>query len=120
MMLWYIRLAILIALLTVKSVSAFARDDGRYSQTDPEIKAWVHGLKDKNGAGCCDTADGYPAEVDWDTDTGRYRVRIDGEWYVVPDDAVLEEPNRIGYATVWYWHKDGVPQIRCFLPGGGT
>jgi hypothetical protein len=104
--------------------SAYAHDGGRHSKTDPAIKAWIKALTDKNGNGCCDTADGYPAEVEWDTDTGHYRVRIDGVWYDVPDEALIEKPNRLGYAMVWYYpshEADGrlVPKIRCFLPGAG-
>jgi hypothetical protein len=105
-------------------VSAYAHDDGRHSKVDPAIKAWIKALTDKNGNGCCDTADGYPAEVEWDTDTGHYRVRIDGAWYDVPDEALIEKPNRLGYAMVWYYpshEADGrlVPKIMCFLPGAG-
>jgi hypothetical protein len=51
-------------------------------------------------------------------------VRIEGEWYVVPDEAVIDEPNKRGYAMSWYWPSwelDGrmIPHIRCFLPGPG-
>lgn len=100
---------------------AASRDlDGRYANNPPGIKEWIRGLKDKNGQGCCDTADGYPAEVEWDNDTGKYRVRIDGEWYVVPDAALIDNvPNLLGYATVWYWRENGKPKIRCFIPGAG-
>jgi hypothetical protein len=102
---------------------AHARDDGRFRNIDPEIKAWVKGLTDKHGEGCCDTADGYPAEVEWDNDTGKYRVRLDGQWYDVPDDAVIEQPNRLGYAVVWWYQTHNghqlVPKIKCFLPGAG-
>jgi hypothetical protein len=105
-------------------VAARAHDDGRYSKVDPAIKAWIKALTDKKGNGCCDTADGYPADVEWDTDTGHYRVRIDGAWYDVPDEALIDKPNRLGYAMVWYYpnyEADGrlVPKIRCFLPGAG-
>ena len=78
-------------------------------------------LKDKNGAGCGDTADGYPAEAEWDTAGEHYKVRIDGAWYVVPDAAVVTEPNKLGYAVVWVWHDfEGKLKIRCFIPGGGV
>ena len=34
---------------------------------DPEIRDWVKDLKNKIGGPCCDTADGFPVEVDgWD------------------------------------------------------
>jgi hypothetical protein len=91
---------------------------------DPAIRQWVQGLKDKAGKGCCETADGHPAEYEWDMSGNRYKVRIEGEWWVVPAEAVIEEPNRLGYATVWYWttwELDGqkLQHIRCFLPGPG-
>ena len=57
----------------------------------------------------------------WDSQEGHYRVRIYGEWFVVPDAAVVTEPNRFGPAVVWpYNDRYGNTQIRCFLPGAGT
>ena len=51
---------------------------------------------------CCAFADGVSLQdVDWDTQDGHYRARIQGEWIVVPDDAVVTEPNRFGPAVVW-------------------
>jgi hypothetical protein len=115
--------AIVAAVLLYLTFGAVARDDGRYQNVDPNIKTWIRGLTDKKGNGCCDTADGYPAEVEWDNDSGSYRVRIDGQWHVVPDDAVIETPNRLGYAMVWYYHSHNghqfILKIRCFLPGAG-
>jgi hypothetical protein len=48
-------------------------------------------------------------------------VRIDGEWVVVPDNAVITEPNRVGRTMVWPI-RDGVGglYIRCFMPGSMT
>jgi len=118
------RLTTVFAALLYLTSSAMAHDNGRYSKVDPGTKAWVQGLTDKNGIGCCDTADGYPAEVEWDSDTGHYRVFIAGQWLDVPDEALIEKPNRLGYAVVWYYPSyevDGrmTPKIRCFLPGAG-
>jgi hypothetical protein len=101
-----------------------ARDYRQYRNVDPAIRDWVQGLKDKTGEGCCDTADGQPAEYEWDIAANRYRARIEGEWYDVPDDAVITGPNKLGYATVWtwwVWDYDGkkTHHIRCFLPGPG-
>jgi hypothetical protein len=103
---------------------ASARDYGRYSDTDPKLRKWIEELKDKAGRSCCETADGHPAEYDWDMAANRYRVRIEGEWVDVPPESVIEEPNRLGYATVWYWiiwEVDGKESfhITCFLPGPG-
>src|SRR5947207_3668881 len=107
--------------LVLASVATYARDNGQYTEVSPDIKRWVEGLTDSQGRGCCATADGFrPEEVEWDTAENSYRVRIDGKWFVVPDAAVIKEPNRIGYAIVWYYVDTGRLYIRCFLPGSGA
>jgi hypothetical protein len=111
-------------LSVVATTDTSARDYGQYRDVDPAIREWVQGLKDKTGQGCCATADGHPAEYEWDTAGNRYKVRIEGQWYDVPAEAVVDEPNKLGYATVWYWwswERDGKKtyHIRCFLPGPG-
>jgi hypothetical protein len=113
-----------VVLSVVAITDASARDYGQYRDVDPAIREWVQGLKDKSGQGCCATADGHPAEYEWDTAGNRYRVRIEDEWYDVPAEAVVDEPNKLGYATVWYWWSwelDGKKtfHIRCFLRGPG-
>ena len=97
----------------------YARDDGRYA--NGPLKAWFDQLASGKGL-CCSFADGVSVEnVDWDTQNGRYRVRIQGQWLVVPDTAVVTEPNKYGPAVVWpYQDANGATQIRCFLPGAGA
>ncbi len=96
-----------------------ARDDGRFAGSP--LKTWFDQLASGKGL-CCSFADGVSVQnVDWDTQNGRYRVRLDGKWIVVPDDAVVTEPNRFGQAVVWpYQDASGVTQIRCFIPGTGA
>lgn len=99
---------------------ALARDDGRYAQSP--LKQWFNSLKNKLNQPCCDTADGLRLDdIDWETTNGRYRVRIEGQWHDVPDDAVLDQPNKYGPAMVWPT-KDaaGRLQIRCFIAGALT
>ena len=53
------------------------------------------------------------------------RVRIEGLWWDVPEDAVVAGPNRAGRTMVWpvyYRQLDKVLRIevRCFLPGSMT
>jgi hypothetical protein len=98
-----------------------ARDDGRYASENPELHKWFDQLASAKGL-CCSFADGVSVEnVDWDTQNGRYRVRLQGQWVVVPDAAVVTEPNRFGPAVVWpYQDGEGATQIRCFLPGAGA
>jgi len=101
------------------SSNVFARDDGRYA--NEPLHAWFDQLASGKGL-CCSFADGVRVEnVDWDTQEGRYRVRIRGEWIFVPENALVTEPNRFGPAVVWpYMDSDGATQIRCFLPGAGA
>ena len=107
--------------LVLASVGTQARDNGQYSQVSPDIKKWVEGLTDRQGRGCCATADGFrPDEVDWDIAENSYRVMIGGKWFTVPDGAVIKETNRIGYALVWCYISNGSVFIRCFLPGSGA
>lgn len=125
------------------SCPAHARDDGRFANSP--LKSWFDKLASGNGL-CCSFADGMKIEdVDWDTggqianadDTAplHYRVRIckvlvpgetwndckQKDWIVVPDSALVTEPNRFGPAVVWpYVDAAGVTQIRCFIPGAGA
>jgi len=110
---------------------AAARDDGRY--TDEPLHAWFDQLARGRGL-CCSFADGFSIQdVDWDTqcervggrreqtEICRYRVRLYGEWLLVPENAVVTEPNKFGPAVVWpYTDTNGATQIRCFLPGAGA
>jgi hypothetical protein len=96
---------------------AEARDpDGRYA--DSPLKQWFDGLKSQQGP-CCSFADGVSvSDVDWDTQEGHYRVRLDGRWIIVPDEALVRAPNRFGPAVVWpYKGRGGETLIRCFIPG---
>jgi hypothetical protein len=96
-----------------------ARDDGRYANS--ALKPWFDQLASGKGL-CCSFADGVKVEnVDWDTQDGRYRVRVNGQWVVVPDSALVTEPNKFGPAVVWpYQDGNGATQIRCFMPGAGA
>ena len=116
-------------LLGVSIHAAIARDlDGRFAASP--LKPWFDTLASQKGL-CCSFADGLTIEdVDWDTATVAdggaiahvvYRVRINGQWIVVPPEAVVTEPNKFGRAVVWpYVDAAGVTQIRCFIPGAGT
>jgi hypothetical protein len=104
---------------------------------DPETRDWVIGLRNKVGSPCCDTADGFPVEVDgwdmagtvddtsgmtaWEASDARsgYRVRLsDGKWHDVPNFALIDpKTNKLGYAVVWL--NPMSLSVRCFLPGSG-
>ena len=112
-------LAILALYVTTLTSNQLNARDGRFANSP--LKEWFDRLASKNGL-CCTFADGVGVQdVDWDTQDGHYRVRLYGQWLVVPDDAVVTEPNRFGPAVVWpYNDRDGSTRIRCFIPGAGT
>lgn len=99
--------------------SLYAHDNGQFAASN--LKPWFDKLASGKGL-CCSFADGFKIDdVDWDTQGGSYRVRIKGQWIVVPDNAVVTEPNKYGPAVVWpYQDAAGVTQIRCFIPGSGA
>ena len=107
--------ALLVASLLLCTHSALARDDGRYS--DSPLKPWFDSLRSHLGP-CCSDADGViVADPDWESHQGHYRVRLDGQWIEVPDEAVITEPNRAGRTMVWPVRTAFGISIRCFMPG---
>src|SRR5215831_16485377 len=103
---------------------ADARDlDGRYAGSP--LKEWFDSLRSSKGP-CCSDADGTAlSDIDWETKDGHYRVRIEGKWWDVPDEAVIREPNRAGRTMVWpvyYGSRNETIRvdIRCFMPGTMT
>ena len=111
-----IRAATLIELL-VWHFAAHAHDQSR-----PELNSCFESLKSGKGP-CCSHADGTAlSDIDWEVRNGHYRVRIQGEWWDVPDEAVIKEPNRAGRTMVWphySWALDKLLRvdILCFMPG---
>jgi len=97
--------------------AAHAHDHSR-----PELNSWFEGLKSGKGP-CCSGADGTAlSDADWEVRDGHYRVRIQRQWWDVPEQAVIKEPNRAGRTMVWpvYEWTDGKSlriDIRCFMPG---
>ena len=93
---------------------ALAHDPSR-----PELNTWFDQLASKRGS-CCSMTDGETvADPDWESKDGHYRVRLDGKWIDVPDDALITEPNLVGRTMVWpmpQFEGDAI-KIRCFMPG---
>lgn len=109
----------ILLMLPLASGPGAARDpDGRYANSP--LKQWFDSLRSGKGP-CCSDADGYAlSDVDWESGNGHYRVRIEGEWYDVPEDAVITEPNRVGRTMVWPIRGYHGMTIRCFMPGSMT
>ncbi|MHC2621478.1 hypothetical protein ACVIW2_003510 [Bradyrhizobium huanghuaihaiense] len=110
-----LRRALLVAPLVLSAGSALGRDDGRYA--DSPLKPWFDSLRSHLGP-CCSDADGFAvSDPDWESHDGHYRVRLDGQWVDVPDEAVITEPNRAGRTMVWPVKTAFGISIRCFMPG---
>jgi hypothetical protein len=103
--------------------SSHGEDRGQYPKTDPEIKKWINGLTDKRKQNCCSVADGFSLETaSWRIGVNSYFVTINGVEYRVPDDAIVNAPNRpreLGAAMVWPATdiRGRITGIRCFLVG---
>jgi hypothetical protein len=110
-------LAVLLSIISAQLVHA--RDpDGRYANSP--LKQWFDSLRSGKGP-CCSDADGSAvSDVDWESRDGHYRVRVEGEWVDVPEEAVITEPNRVGRTMVWPIRGYGGLTIRCFMPGSMT
>jgi len=96
---------------------------------------WLNNQKIPNGnekgKSCCSVSDA--SLVEEDIRNGRYWMRcpVDSpcpikEWTIVPEEAVITEPNRAGRPAVWWApavYNNGVPttppSIRCYAPGSG-
>jgi hypothetical protein len=101
----------------VQFVPLQAKDYGQYGDVQPRIKAWIESLTDNHHILCCAVADGMVPDA-WEMQKNHYRVKIYGMWLVVPDTAVVRQPNRLGHAMVWIDAPDDGPLgVRCFLPG---
>src|SRR3979411_3502272 len=103
--------AVLIGIAAFLAGKATARDDGRYAGSP--LKPWFDTLKSSKGL-CCSDADGFAvSDPDWESKDGHYRVRLEGEGGMVPDDAVIPEPNRAGRTMVWPGKGPLGISIRC-------
>ena len=112
-----IRVALLFLVLCVP---ALARDNGQYNQVAPEIRQWFRDQKSpKTGMICCSEADGSEAQEDirdghyWTTSPA-----VAPNWYQVPDEVVIKDPNKVGPPVVWVYYERGEVRIRCYIPGG--
>lgn len=90
-----------------------------HDQHRPERNEWLKGLFSKNKTWCCN-GDDYDQFDDWEAREGGYRVKFRGQWFDVPDGAVIGEPNRIGEALLWMNKGISGFSVRCFLPGALT
>jgi hypothetical protein len=112
----------IVPLLLVMCLPALARDNGQYNNVSPEIRPWFQDQKSpKTGGLCCSEADGNEAQED--IQNGHYWTTwpaVAPVWYPVPDEVVINGPNKVGRPVVWTYWENGAVRIRCYSPGGGV
>lgn len=106
----------LIALLIVFAFPAFGHD-----HSNPGNNDWMKSLHSTGKTWCCN-GDDTDAIEDWDTagPGGSYRVRFRGAWFNVPENAIVDGPNKAGDALLWMNKGWGGLSVRCFMPGSLT
>jgi hypothetical protein len=110
--------------LLVAGAVILVRDPTGKWAGDP-LKPWFDDLHNQAGQFCCSDADGHPVDDgDWDMKDNRYRVIVQVDWTVVPDDAIVSGPNKFGKAVVWLWNLDelgyATPNSRMLSSGIGS
>ena len=87
----------------------------------PQQKSWFDSLKSNKGPCCADADGNVLQDSDWESKDGHYRVFIEGQWFAVPDEAVLKQPNMYGPTMVWGYPIRTTKELRyeilCFIPG---
>ena len=109
----------------------------------PDLNDWFGGLHNSKSGLCCSGSEGtvlaidevrttdidqckIGRSVDGPVPPSHYCVRLEGNWWQVPDGSIVIVPNQYGEALVWpVWYGDSNNNhkdvyIRCFLPGALT
>jgi hypothetical protein len=115
-----------LSLLLAVAVILIRDPTGKWA--DDPLHPWFESLRNKARLYCCAEADGQPLDDgEWDMKNNSYRVMLQGEWIVVPDEALILSPNKLGKAIVWVWQPDalawgggGSNPVKCFIPGSGV
>jgi hypothetical protein len=110
---WHPTLIFFVAMLPISIAGRAEAHDYQH----PELNGWYESLHSGKGPCCDGTGAKRVDDADWESKDGHYRVRIDGEWVDVPNEAVVPEPNRSGRTMVWPYYLNGHPKARCFMPG---
>ena len=107
-------LGVAIVVFLLMATVGRAHDHARPALTD-----WLKYLTSKDNALCCDGTDTDAIE-DWETKDNRYRVKFRGQWFDVPESAIVEGPNKSGGALLWMNKGYLGMSVRCFMPGSMT
>lgn len=90
-----------------------------HDHQQPGLNDWLAGLHAKNKTWCCNGSDTDAIE-DWETKGNRYRVKFRGQWFDVPEESVVDGPNKASDALLWMNKGYSGVSVRCFMPGSMT
>jgi hypothetical protein len=105
------RRVIIGSVLVLFSAAVFAHDHNH-----PENNDWLKSLHSQNKTWCCN-GDDTDAIEDWEARGSRYRVKFKGQWFDVPESAIVDGPNKGGDALLWMNKGVSGMSVRCFMPG---
>lgn len=103
--------ALVLIAAMIAAWAAFAHD-----HKHPERNDYLKSLHSKNKTWCCN-GDDYDSFDDWETKDGGYRVKFRGQWFDVPDGALIDGPNEVGVPMLWMNKGFSGLSVRCFMPG---
>lgn len=114
--LWFgvVLLVVVLVGAMLLAAKAFGHDHNH-----PERNDWLKSLHARNKTWCCNGNDHDPID-DWETKGNSYRVKFRGEWFDVPEGAIIDGPNKAGDALLWMSKGYSGLSVRCFLPGSMT
>lgn len=105
----FVSLILLLMALLIHPVRA-------HDHARPGLVEWLKTLKNQNKDLCCDGTDTDAIDA-WEADGRRFRVKFRGEWYEVPESAMVDGPNKSGGALLWMNKGYIGYSVRCFMPG---
>ena len=110
---------IVLATATVILLIAYLTKAHAHDHNRPELNDWLKDLHSANKTWCC-VGDDTDAIDAWETKGKSYRVKFRGEWYDVPESALVDGPNKGGDALLWMNKGWTGMSVRCFMPGSLT
>jgi hypothetical protein len=91
----------------------------QYASAPDSIKQWYTAQHNKNGAWCCDEADGHAFYGSYSrAEDGSIEFDVDGVHHRLPGYMILDGPNPTGHPVWWYTDQpDGVHRDYWFALG---
>lgn len=115
--------------LTLLAGAALARDNGRWADRDPRIRAWYDSLMQPDREiSCCGKADAYYADtyvikngqlIATITDSRGNSIPV-GTQIVVPPNKINKDANIVGHVVIFLGGRAEAPIVYCFVPGTGV